>query len=85
MTGYYNLHAAEPGCPKPQIVAFTALSLLDSFTQTHTVRMRGTYTFTQFAPDGTTVCQGAADRYFTFFKSSAGPQVISMTGPARPT
>ena len=85
MTAYYNLHAAEPGCPKPQIVAFSALALLNSISQTNSVRMRGTYTFTQFAPDGTSVCQGAGDRYFSFFKSSKGPEVIGMTGPLRPT
>ncbi len=85
ITAYYNTHAAEPGCPAPQILAFSALSLMNSFTQTNTVRLRGTYTFIQFAADGTTDCQGAGDRYFTLFRSTKGPKVVSMTGPTRPS
>jgi hypothetical protein len=85
MTVYYNTHAAEPDCPAPQILAFTSLGLVGSFSQTHTVRLRGRYDFIQFASDGTTTCQGSGERFFTLFRSDRGPKVVSMTGATRPS
>jgi hypothetical protein len=85
MTVYYNTHAAEPDCPAPQILAFTSLGLVGSFSQTHTVRLQGRYDFIQFASDGTTTCQGSGERFFTLFRSDRGPQVVSMTGATRPS
>jgi hypothetical protein len=83
---YYNLNAAErdEGCTAPIMALLEALQVHNSFYVGNTLRLYSRYRYEQREPaTGALVCSGVGERYFMATRTTAGPQIVGMSGPSR--